>query len=66
MYFDKANEYERKAYMLVNTKIGYKRNNFDIYFYAKNLFDKKHDSKGHNKFYTVYSDPREIGVQVGL
>ncbi len=64
MYFDKANEYERKAYTLVNTKIGYERNNFDIYFYAKNLFDKKYDSKGYNKFYTIYSDPREIGIQL--
>ncbi|WP_324171831.1 TonB-dependent receptor [Sulfurimonas sp.] len=64
MYFDKANEYERKAYTLVNTKIGYEHNNFDIYFYAKNLFDKKYDSKGFNKFYTIYSDPREIGVQL--
>lgn len=63
IYFDKANEYERKAYTLVNTKIGYERNNFDIYFYAKNLFDKEYDSKGYNKFYTIYSEPREVGVQ---
>lgn len=64
MYFDKENKYEKKAYTLVNTKIGYETNNFDIYMYAKNLFDKNHDSIGYyNGSYTIYSEQREIGVQ---
>ncbi len=64
MYFDKANKYEKKAYSLVNAKIGYEKDNFDIYLYAKNLFDKNYDSEGVYAYYTIYSQPREIGVQL--
>ncbi|MFV9644699.1 MAG: TonB-dependent receptor [Desulfobacterales bacterium] len=65
MYFDKANEYSRDAYEIVNAKIGYEAEYFDIYLYAKNLFDKEYDSEGFfDGMYTIYSDPREIGLQL--
>ena len=65
IYFDKANEYSRAPYELVNLKIGYEREHFDVYLYGKNIFDKEYDSVGwYNGFYTVYSDPREIGLQL--
>lgn len=64
IYFDKANKYKRDAYEIVNTKIGYEADKYDLYLYAKNLFDTEYDSKGYNKFYTIYSEPREIGVQL--
>jgi len=65
MYIDKANQYEQKAYKIVNAKIGYEQNNYDIYLYAKNLFDKTYNIKGYyNGFYTYLSDPREIGIQL--
>jgi len=64
MYFDKANKYEKKAYNLVNAKLGYEQDNLDIYLYAKNLFDKNYDSEGVYGYYTIYSQPREIGVQL--
>ncbi|WP_324171843.1 TonB-dependent receptor [Sulfurimonas sp.] len=64
MYFDKENKYEKKAYTLVNTKVGYETKKFDIYMYAKNLFDKNHDSVGYHDSYTIYSEEREIGIQV--
>jgi len=63
-YFDKANRYEKKAYSLVNTKVGYEQDSFNIYLYAKNLFDKNYDSEGVYGYYTIYSEPREIGVQL--
>jgi iron complex outermembrane receptor protein len=64
MYFDKANDYSRDAYEIVNTKIGYEAEDFDIYLYAKNLVDKEYDSTGYyGGMYTVYSDPREVGLQ---
>ena len=64
MYFDKANDYSRDAYEIVNAKIGYEAEDFDIYLYAKNLFDKKYDSDGYySGFYTVYSDPGEVSLQ---
>ena len=65
MYLDLANKYKRDAYELVNAKIGYEKENYDIYLYAKNLFDKEYDSIGFsNGTYTQYSPPREIGVQL--
>lgn len=64
MYTDNKNIYERKAYELVNVKIGYEKNNFDIYLYGKNIFDTNYDTHGFSNKFTVYSDPREIGVQL--
>ena len=65
MYFDKANEYSRDAYELVNAKIGYEMENFDVYLYGKNIFDKEYNTYGYmSGFYTVYSDPGEVGLQL--
>jgi iron complex outermembrane receptor protein len=65
MYFDKANEYSRDPYEIVNAKIGYETEDFDIYLYAKNLFDKEYDSDGYySGFYTIYSEPGEVGLQL--
>jgi len=64
-YLDSANEYTQDAYELVNAKIGYEQKNYDIYLYAKNLFDEKYDSNGsYSGTYYSYSPPREIGVQL--
>lgn len=63
MYFDKANEFERAPYDLVNLKFGYESENYDIYLYGKNIFDKVYDSEGfYSGYYTIYSPPREIGI----
>lgn len=65
IYFDKTNEYSRDPYELVNLKIGYEGEHFDVYLYGKNIFDTEYDSVGwYDGFYTVYSDPREIGLQL--
>ena len=65
MCFDKANQYERDAYEIVNAKIGYEMEQFDCYLYGSNLFDKKYDSHGFfDGFYTIYSEPREVGVKI--
>ncbi len=63
MYLDSANEYKRDAYELVNAKIGYEQEDFDIYLYAKNVFDKEYHMEGHyDGTYSYYSEPREIGL----
>ncbi|WP_321493675.1 TonB-dependent receptor [uncultured Desulfobacter sp.] len=63
MYLDIANKYKRPSYELVNTKIGYETEKYDIYLYAKNLFDRSYESKG--QYYSSFaSQPREIGVSV--
>jgi iron complex outermembrane receptor protein len=65
MYFDKANDYSRDAYEIVNAKIGYEAKHFDIYLYGKNLFDEEYDSDGYySGMYTIYSDPGEVGLQL--
>lgn len=65
MYLDKANENSQKAYNLVNTKIGYEQEDYDIYLYADNLFDKKYDAIGtFGGNYRTYSPPREIGIRL--
>lgn len=61
-YLDKANKYERDAYALVNAKIGYEMDSFDIYLYADNLLDEKYDSRG--EYMVFYSQPQEIGMQL--
>ncbi len=62
MYLDLANDYKRDPYEIVNVKIGYEQEDYDIYLYAKNLFDQEYDQV--NATTTNYSDPREIGVQL--
>jgi len=64
IYLDNANKKERKAYNLVNTKIGYETENFDIYLYGKNIFDKDYSTHEFAEFYEIYSEPKEIGLQV--
>lgn len=65
MYLDSANKYKRDAYELVNTKVGYEQEDYDIYLYAKNLFDKTYDTVGiYSGTYTDYSPSREIGIQL--
>ncbi len=65
MYFDKNNEYKRDPYQIVNAKIGYETEHFDVYLYGKNIFDEKYDSYGYySGYYTVYSNPGEVGLQL--
>ena len=65
MYLDKTNQYARDAYEIVNAKIGYEAEHFDVYLYAKNIFDEEYDSEGvYGGMYTIYSEPGEIGLQL--
>jgi len=64
-YIDNDNKYERKAYSLVNAKIGYEADNYDIYLYGKNIFDKDYSTKEYyGTGYIFLSKPREIGIQM--
>lgn len=64
MYTDNANKFERKAYSLVNAKIGYEMDTLDVYLYGKNIFDKDYSAHGFSGKFTVYSEPKELGVQL--
>ena len=64
-YFSKDNRYSRDSYDLVNVKIGHETDNYDIYLYGKNIFDKVYDSNGEQEGYVItYSEPRELGIQL--
>jgi len=64
-YFNQKNSQSRDAYNLVNAKLGYEAENYDIYLYGSNIFDKDYDSIGiFGPTTVVYSPPREVGVQV--
>lgn len=64
-YFNQQNSESRDAYNLVNAKLGYEAENYDIYLYGENLFDKDYDAIGmFGPSSVVYSDPREVGVQL--
>jgi len=64
-YLSKNNQFSRDTFNLVNAKFGYEMDNFDIYVYGKNIFDKVYDSNGEQQGYLItYSEPREIGVQL--
>ncbi|MCV6607297.1 MAG: TonB-dependent receptor, partial [Campylobacterales bacterium] len=65
-YFDSDNKYSQDPYELVNVKVGYERDNYDVYLYTNNLFDKEHH---HKQAYfkgttTVYKEPREVGCKL--
>jgi iron complex outermembrane receptor protein len=64
-YLDSSNDASRDAYEIVNAKIGWEWETFDIYLYGKNLFDEEYNSYDYaGGYYTVYSDPRELGATV--
>ncbi len=65
MYLDKANKYSRDGYALVNAKIGYEMEHMNVYLYTKNLFNEEYNANGYmNGMYTMYSEPREVGLQL--
>ena len=66
IYLDRENTNKRDAYHLVNAKIGYESDRYDIYAYGSNLFDKEYDAVGSSDMYTIYSPPMELGVQLAV
>lgn len=64
MYIDKGNLLKQDAFQLVNAKIGYETENYDIYIYGKNVFDEKYDRPYTGDSWVVYSRPAEYGVML--
>jgi len=65
MYLDNANAYSRGAYEVVNAKIGYETESYDVYLYGKNIFDKRYDLIGYSSGYgVIYNEPGEVGLQL--
>jgi len=64
IYLDRQNLYKRDSFNLVNMKIGYERENFNVYLYSNNIANKKYDALGVYGFYNIYSPPRETGIKL--
>jgi iron complex outermembrane receptor protein len=63
-YFDKAKIGSRDAYTLVNAKIGYEGEDFDVYLFGNNIFNEEYNAENFfSGFITVYSDPGQYGLQ---
>lgn len=57
--------YKVDPYALVDAKIGYENEDYDIYIYGKNIFDKKYNILAqYGSDVLNLSKPREIGVQL--
>lgn len=66
-YWDSANEIEEDAYELVNSRLGYETEHFDIYLYAKNIFDKEYLSAAldmGNYYGARAGDPQTFGIML--
>lgn len=60
-YTDKQNLFVTDGFYLMDAKLGYEKEHYEIYLYARNLMDKTYDiAYGMSKF---LSPPRELGVQ---
>jgi len=64
-YFNNANTNSKDPYKLVNAKIGYEAEDYDIYLYGKNIFDEEYHSINiFNGNGVLYAPQREIGLQL--
>lgn len=72
-YFDNVHNFQSDAYELVNARLGYETDDYEIYLWGKNLTDKNYAVRGfyfdmdgdklNDKFYGLGS-PRQIGATV--
>ena len=65
-YWDPANTAKQSSYELVNARIGYETEYFDIYLWGENLFDKKYASDAHDvgtgTVMANIGDPLTLGI----
>lgn len=64
VYYDNDNTHSQ-SYGVTNVKIGYEKEKFDIYLYAKNLFDEGYITRAfvvNSSWYARAGEPRNIGL----
>ncbi|PIE62556.1 MAG: TonB-dependent receptor, partial [Desulfobacterales bacterium] len=65
-FMDRANTKERPAYTVVNMKLGYETENWDVYITAKNLFNKEYFLDGYENpmldWMATIGTPRTFGL----
>ena len=71
-YYDEANTHKQAAYTLVNGRIGYEWENFDICFFVNNLFDKTYwtylfsDAMDPTREAGAVGIPRTLGIMATI
>jgi iron complex outermembrane receptor protein len=64
-YYDLANTVKENAYELVNARIGYEQEHFEIYFWTKNLLDEEYVTRAFDMGGTYMGragDPQTFGI----
>ena len=73
-YFSDSHDQISKPYSLININLGYKKDNFIISLWTKNLTDERYPIRGFyfgleppsysDKLYLSYGNPKEIGIRL--
>lgn len=75
-YFDNVHDFKSDAYTLINARIGYEAENYEVYLWGKNLTDERFATRGYffshfddltnydfsSKEYVRLGDPRQFGI----
>ena len=63
-YLVEDNSLKQNAYMLLNAKIGYEKDNWDVYLYGRNLLDERYATTAFSGAKRA-GEPLVVGVQCG-
>lgn len=69
IYYNTENSKEQTSYEIVNLKVGYETERFDIYLWAANILDEAYSTRAFEmsgNWYARSGDPRTVGIEVGL
>lgn len=70
-YYDNINDQKTDSYVLLNARIGYETEDYEVYLWAKNLTDETYatrgfyfdlDWDGQNDEFIRLGDPRQLGI----
>ncbi|WP_291438393.1 TonB-dependent receptor, partial [Desulfovibrio sp.] len=64
-YLLEDNSLRQPAYALVNAKIGYEKDNWDVFLYGRNLLDQRYATTAFGRSKRA-GEPLMVGVQCGL
>ena len=67
IFFDPANTQSQESYGLADAKVGYETEHFDIYLYAKNIFDEEYATRAFevgNTWYGRSGAPQTFGIML--
>ena len=66
-YFDTENTEAQDGYGVVNAKLGYESENYEVYVFGRNLFDEEYAVRGvevSDNWYGRAGEPRILGISV--